>query len=43
MMVLPFVLPQLVRLWCGTHPSDPTFRREYRAVVGEILRRLSAA
>jgi AcrR family transcriptional regulator len=42
MMVLPFAMPQLVRLWCGTHPSDPGFRREYRAVVGEILRRLSS-
>lgn len=40
MILVPFLMPQLVRLWIGTHPRDPAFHRAYREVVGEILSRL---
>lgn len=42
MIMLPFLMPQLVRLWCGTTPADPEFRARYRAVVAELLSRFAA-
>lgn len=40
LLLVPFLLPQLVRLWFRTRPSDPAFQREYRAFLVEALRRL---
>jgi AcrR family transcriptional regulator len=42
-LLVPFLLPQLVRLWIGTNPSDPTFKRDYRAFVITALARLTRA
>lgn len=40
-LFVPFLLPQLVRLWLGTSPNDPAFKCVYRKFAMGALARLT--